>query len=85
MLRTMRYISRQVGAAQAVAEARVLGAVKHQVDQAVLADVAQALKLPRVDEALDEPSERPLGPCRRGRREIGIDAIEAELAVHGSR
>ncbi|HNB44354.1 MAG TPA: hypothetical protein PLL72_09155, partial [Burkholderiaceae bacterium] len=66
------------------AEARVLGAVEHELDEAVLADVAEALELAGVDQAVDEPAQRArrIGLTRR-RRRLEVDAVVADLPVDG--
>ena len=46
---------RHEGDADRVREARVLGPVKGQIQRAELADAAQPLELPRVDQVEDEP------------------------------
>ena len=66
-----------------MAKARVLGAVEHQVHQAVLADVAQALELWRVDRATDQPGQRGIGlGLGRRRRGMQVDRVKSRSG-HG--
>ena len=78
------HLARQVAAAHAVSKARVLSAVKHQVDEAILADVTQALKLAAVDKLVDKPAKRGIGlGLHRRWWQARVDAVVADLVVNG--